>query len=61
MNNFRKKILFLFLFIFFITGSIISLNVGISHDEYHEEENWKYNLTLSKKSTTIYFLLKIKN
>ncbi len=49
MNNLRKKILFLFLFIFFITGSIISLNVGISHDEYHEEENWKYNLTLSKK------------
>ena len=49
MSNLRKKFLFLFLFIFFISGSIISLNVGISHDEYHEEENWKYNLNLSKK------------
>ena len=49
MNNLRKKFLFLFLFIFFVFGSIISLKVGISHDEYHEEENWKYNLNLSKK------------
>ena len=49
MSNLRKKFLLLFLFIFFISGSIISLNVGISHDEYHEEENWKYNLNLSKK------------
>ncbi len=49
MYNLRKKILFLFLFIFFVSGSIASLNVGISHDEYHEEENWKYNLYLSKK------------
>ncbi len=49
MSNLRKKFLFLFLFIFFISGSVISLNVGISHDEYHEEENWKYNLNLSKK------------
>ncbi len=49
MNNLRQKFLFLFLFIFFVFGSIISLKVGISHDEYHEEENWKYNLNLSKK------------
>ena len=28
--------------------SITSLNVGISHDEWHEEENWKYNVALSK-------------
>ena len=27
---------------------ITSLNVGISHDEWHEEENWKYNVALSK-------------
>ena len=31
-----------------IVGSITSLNVGISHDEWHEEENWKYNVALSK-------------
>ena len=50
MNNLRQKFLFLFLFIFFVFGSIISLKVGISHDEYHEEENWKYNLNLSKNN-----------
>ena len=48
MTNIKSKIFYLFLFIFLIVGSITSLNVGISHDEWHEEENWKYNLTLSK-------------
>ena len=48
MNNFRKKFFYLFLLLFFVIGSITSLNVGISHDEYHEEENWKFNQTLTK-------------
>ena len=48
MNNFRKKFFYLFLLFFFVIGSITSLNVGISHDEYHEEENWKFNQTLTK-------------
>ena len=48
MNNLRKKFFYLFLLFFFVIGSITSLNVGISHDEYHEEENWKFNQTLTK-------------
>ena len=48
MNNLKSKIFYLFLFLFFVTGSITSLNVGISHDEWHEEENWKYNISLSQ-------------
>ncbi len=48
MQNFKNKFFYLLLFIFLITGSLVSLNVGISHDEWHEEENWKYNVSLSK-------------
>lgn len=48
MINFRKKFIYLFLIIFLIIGSFASLNTGISHDEYHEEENWKYNVSVSK-------------
>ena len=48
MVIYKKKIIYLFLLIYLIIGSLTSLNIGISHDEYHEEENWKYNLKLSK-------------
>ena len=48
MQKLKNKLFYLFLFIFLITGSLVSLNVGISHDEWHEEENWKYNVSLSK-------------
>ena len=48
MVNLKKKIIYIFLLIYLIVGSLASLNVGISHDEYHEEENWKYNIKLSK-------------
>ena len=48
MTDIKNRIFYLFLFIFLIVGSITSLNVGISHDEWHEEENWKYNIALSK-------------
>ena len=49
MSFFSTKNLFTsFLLIFFIIGSVLSVNVGISHDEWHEEQNWKYNLEISK-------------
>ena len=48
MHNLKSKLFYLFLFLFFVIGSITSLNVGISHDEWHEEENWKYNISLSQ-------------
>ena len=66
MEKYRKKLLYLFLFLFFIIGSASSLNVGISHDEYHEQANWEYNLDLTKKASSEFFLnknsdLKIEN
>ena len=61
MKNHIKKILYLFLFIFFIIGSIVSLDVGISHDEYHEEANWNFNFALIKDIYDQIFLNKESN
>ena len=36
------------LLIYFITGIFLSLNTGISHDEYHEQLNWEINLNAIK-------------
>ena len=38
-----KKLFNILLIILFLVGSFTSLNVGISHDEWHEEQNWKFN------------------
>ena len=48
MKEIKNKVFYLFLFAFLIVGGLTSLNVGISHDEWHEEENCKYNTALSK-------------
>ena len=66
MGKYKKKFLYLFLFLFFIIGSLSSLNIGISHDEFHEQANWEFNLNLSKKISSEFFLnknsdLKIEN
>ena len=42
------KILFLSLYLIF--GSYNSIKVGISHDEYHEQKNWEYNVKIFKKT-----------
>ena len=34
--------------IYLITGIFLSLNAGISHDEYHEQLNWEINLKAIK-------------
>ena len=38
------KILFLSLYLIF--GSYNAVKVGISHDEYHEQKNWEYNVKI---------------
>ena len=43
---FSKKYFVLFLIIYFAVGVVVSLNVGISHDEFHEQQNWEYNVSL---------------
>lgn len=40
---------YLFLLIYFCVGIYLSLNTGISHDEYHEQLNWEINLKSVKE------------
>ena len=56
MSNIKNKIFYLFLLIFLVIGTFTSLNVGISHDEWHEEENWKYNIALTQNIKNHIFL-----
>ena len=56
MSNIKNKIFYLFLLIFLAIGTFTSLNVGISHDEWHEEENWKYNIALTQNIKNHIFL-----
>jgi hypothetical protein len=44
MQNLKKKIFILFLFVYLLIGSFNSINTGISFDEYHEELNWKFHV-----------------
>ena len=44
--NTKKNLLIIFLFIYFLIGAFYSLNNGLSHDEYHEQRNWEYNVAL---------------
>ena len=43
-----KKISVFLIFIYLIIGIYLSLNTGISHDEFHEQQNWTYNLQAIK-------------
>ena len=57
VKNFFK----IFLIVFFLVGSFSSINVGISHDEWHEEQNWKFNLELIENTKNKIFSKEIKN
>ena len=51
LNFFKKKKYFnifitLFFFLYFLIGIYASLNTGVSHDEFHEQNNWEFNLSL---------------
>ena len=58
MSFVPKNFYLLFLVLFFIAGSILSVNVGISHDEWHEEQNWKYNSEVISEAKNKFFLNK---
>ncbi len=49
MFNKLNLISFIFLIIYFLTGVFLSLNTGISHDEYHEQLNWEINFNSAKE------------
>ena len=52
----KKNFLYIFFIIYFVVGSLASLNTGISHDEFHEQENWNYNIDLTKNLAGHFFL-----
>ena len=41
--NLNKKFFYSFLFLYFILGIYLSLNVGITHDESHNFYVWELN------------------
>ena len=45
-----KHLKVLFLSLYLIFGSYNAVKVGISHDEYHEQKNWEYNVKIFKKT-----------
>ena len=52
----RKKFFQIFVFFYFIFGSIASVNNGISFDENHEQLNWNYHVSFVKNlSNKIFF------
>ena len=46
MTSIKKKLFFVFLFSYFIIGSVNSVNTGISFDEKHEQLNWNFHVEL---------------
>ena len=48
MLNFRNILIIIFFGIYFITGAYLSITNGISHDQYHEQLNWKINFDTIK-------------
>ena len=41
-----KNYFVFFLLIYLFLGFFLSLKIGISHDEMHEQQNWIYNTKL---------------
>ena len=52
MDFIRKKFFILFLSVYFLIGSINSLNTGISFDENYEELNWKFHVSFIQELTS---------
>ena len=48
MKLYLKKISVFVAFAYLVIGIYLSLNTGISHDEFHEQQNWTYNLQAVK-------------
>ena len=41
----KNNLFFIFLFLYFVIGSYLSLSNGITSDEYHEQLNWQVNFS----------------
>ena len=49
MNFLKKKLFFIFLFVYLLIGSYNSINTGISFDERYEELNWNFHVNTFKE------------
>ena len=49
MSKPYQKITVLLLVVYFFVGIYLSINTGISHDEFHEQQNWEVNLYSAKE------------
>ena len=41
--NYKKNYFYIFIYIYLLIGVYLSLNVGITHDEFHELTGWEVN------------------
>ena len=48
MSKVYQKITVLFLLVYLAFGVYLSINSGISHDEFHEHQNWEINIKSAK-------------
>jgi len=48
LNLSFKKISVFIAFAYLVLGIYLSINTGISHDEFHEQQNWTYNVQAVK-------------
>ena len=48
MSNKIQNTSLILLIIYLVVGIYLSLNTGISHDEYHEQLNWEINIKAIK-------------
>ncbi len=43
MLNFKNTLIVIFFLFYFVIGVYLSITNGISHDQFHEQQNWKVN------------------
>ena len=48
MIKFKEIIIFILFSTYFVIGLYLSLDNGISHDQFHEQQNWKINFQAIK-------------
>ena len=48
MLNLRNILVVFFFTVYFVVGAYLSITNGISHDQYHEQQNWIINFDAIK-------------
>ena len=58
MIKFREIIIFFLFSIYVVFGLYLSIDNGISHDQFHEQLNWKINFQAIKSIFLIILIIK---